>query len=170
MIQIREEEPPDIAAIREVCDQAFGQPQEGEVVDSLRRNCEDLLSLVAVDQRQVVGHIFFSPVTVDSGEKPILGMGLAPMAVLPEFQRQGTGAELISVGIAMLKQKECPFIIVLGHADYYPRFGFERASQYGIQSEWDVPDDAFMVLVLDDAKMEGISGVARYRPEFAEAM
>ena len=170
MIQIRKEHPQDIEAIRQVCDRAFGQPQEGEVVDSLRRNCEGLLSLVAVDQSQVVGHIFFSPATVDSGEKPILGMGLAPMAVLPEFQRQGIGSELIRVGVAMLKQKGCPFIIVLGHADYYPRFGFERASQYGIRSEWDVPDDAFMVLELDDAKMEGISGVASYRPEFAEAM
>jgi putative acetyltransferase len=170
MIQIREEQPQDIEAIREVCDQAFGQLQESDLVDSLRRNCKDLLSLVAVDQSRVVGHIFFSPVTVETGEKPILGMGLAPMAVLPEFQRLGIGSELVRAGVDALRQKGCPFIIVLGHSDYYPRFGFERASQYGIRSEWDVPDDAFMVLVLDDVKMEGISGVAKYRPEFAEAM
>jgi putative acetyltransferase len=170
MIQIRQEEPRDIEAIGQVCDQAFGQPQEGAVVDSLRRNCEDLLSLVAVSENRVVGHILFSPVTVEQEGKTFQGVGLAPMAVLPEFQRKGIGSELVRAGIAMLKQKGCPFIIVLGHADYYPRFGFERASQYGIRSEWDVPDDAFMVLALDDEKMEGILGVARYRPEFAEAM
>jgi putative acetyltransferase len=170
MIQIRKEKPKDVEAIRQVCDRAFEQPQEGEVVEGLRRNCEDRLSLVAVDQNRVVGHIFFSPVTVESGDRLILGMGLAPMAVLPEFQRQGIGSELVRAGVAALRQKGCPFIIVLGHADYYPRFGFERASQCGIRSEWDVPDDAFMVLVLDDAKMEGISGIAKYRPEFAEAM
>ncbi len=97
-------------------------------------------------------------------------MGLAPMAVLPENQRQGIGSKLIKTGISKMKNRKCPFIIVVGHPDYYPRFGFEPASRYGIQSEWDVPDEAFMILVFDEDKMRGISGVAKYLPEFAEAM
>jgi len=93
-------------------------------------------------------------------------MALAPMAVLPEFQQRGVGSELVRTGIAELKRRLSPFVIVLGHAGYYPRFGFQPAAVYGIRSEWEVPDDAFMLLVLDESEMRGISGVALYRPEF----
>jgi len=170
MIKIREEHKQDIQAIREVNIRAFGQTQEADVVDKLRQNCNNLLSLVAVMQNQVVGHILFSPVTLESGERTTEGMGLAPMAVLPEHQRQGIGSELIRAGIAGLKRRRWPFVIVLGHAEYYPRFGFESASRYEIRSEWEVPNDAFMILVLNKSKMQGMSGLAKYRPEFAEAM
>ena len=85
------------------------------------------------------------------------------MSVLPEYQRQGIGSELVRTGITELKNGRCPFVIVLGHAEYYPRFGFERASAHGISSEWEVPDEAFMVLMLDEAVMRDASGVARYR-------
>ena len=169
MIRIREEQSEDIPIIREVNKRAFGQPQEADVVDELRRNCNDLMSLVAVAQDQVVGHILFSPVTIESEDRIVRGVGLAPMAVLPEYQRKGVGAELIRTGITRLGSKGCPFVIVLGHAEYYPRFGFETASRYGVRSEWDVPDDAFMILILNKSEMQGISGLARYRPEFAEA-
>lgn len=149
---------------------AFGQPQEADVVDKLRQNCPDLLPLVAVLDKRIVGHILFSPATVEAKGMVIHGMGLAPMSVLPEYQRQGIGSQLVRSGIEELKERHCPFVIVLGHAEYYPRFGFEPASTQGISSEWEVPDEAFMVLVLDEAVMRGISGVARYRLEFAEAM
>jgi putative acetyltransferase len=149
---------------------AFGQPQEADVVDKLRQNCPDLLSLVAVMDNRVVGHILFSPATIQGRDGTLHGMGLAPMGVLPEYQRQGIGSQLVRTGITELKNGRCPFVIVLGHAEYYPRFGFERASAHGIRSEWDVPDEAFMILVLDEPEMRGISGVARYQPEFAEAM
>jgi putative acetyltransferase len=169
MIRIREEQSEDIPVIREVNKRAFGQPQEADIVDELRRNCNDLLSLVAVAQDQVVGYILFSPATIESEDRIVRGVGLAPMAVLPEYQRKGVGAELIRTGITRLESKGCPFVIVLGHAEYYPRFGFETASRYGLRSEWDVPDDAFMILILNKSEMQGISGLARYRPEFAEA-
>lgn len=169
MIRIREEQSEDIRVIRKVNERAFGQPKEADVVDELRRNCNDLLSLVAVAQNQVVGHILFSPATIESEDRIVRGVGLAPMAVLPEYQRKGVGAELIRTGITRLENKGCPFVIVLGHAEYYPRFGFETASRYGVRSEWEVPDDAFMILVLNKSEMQGISGLARYRPEFAEA-
>lgn len=170
MITIRREEWQDRKAIREVNLLAFGQPQEADVVDKLRQNCSDLLSLVAVRDDRVVGHILFSPATVEGKERVLHGMGLAPMSVLPEYQRQGIGSQLVREGVAELKERHCPFVIVLGHAEYYPRFGFERASVHGISSEWEVPDEAFMVLVLDEAVMLGASGMARYRPEFAEAI
>ena len=121
-------------------------------------------------QDQVVGHIFFSPAKTESLERTVQGMALAPMAVLPEFQRQEIGSELVQTGIEKLKERQCPFIIVLGHTEYYPRFGFDPASNYGIRSEWEVLDDAFMILVLNEPDMNGISAIAKYRPEFTEAM
>ena len=174
MIGIRAERPEDIGEIRKVIEeaftQAFGQAPETDLVDRLRENCPGLLSIVAVNGDIVVGHILFSQVKIE-GDKLIKGMGLAPMAVLPKFQLQGIGTKLVQAGIEMLKSNGCPFVIVLGHPDYYPRFGFEPASHEGIRCQWEgVPDEAFMILILDEKAMEGISGVARYRSEFDEAM
>jgi putative acetyltransferase len=171
MIIVREERSEDIEAVRMVNETAFGQPAEANIVDKLRENCRDLLSLVAVQNDAVVGHILFSPAKVEGERKTMLGMGLAPMAVLPAWQRQGIGTLLAQKGIVILKDRGCPFVIVLGHPEYYPRFGFERASLYGIRSQWEgVPDEAFMILILDAAAMRNASGVARYRDEFDEAM
>jgi putative acetyltransferase len=171
MIRIREEQPEDIPAIRELNRRAFGQPQEADLVDKLRRNCNNLLSLVALMEDQVVGHVIFSPASIERAGGAIEGMGLAPMAVLPEYQRRGIGSKLIGSGIAKLASRGCPFVIVLGHADYYPRFGFEPASRYNIRSQWEVPDDIFMILILNKSEIRNIpAGVAKYRPEFAEAM
>jgi putative acetyltransferase len=97
----------------------------------------------------------------------MIGAALAPMAVLPERQRQGIGSELIAVGTQRLKDAGCPFIIVLGHHEYYPRFGFVPASTLGIRCQWNVPDNVFMVLVLDETKMRGVTGLAKYRDEFS---
>jgi putative acetyltransferase len=163
-LEIREERLDDIAAVRDVNRRAFGQELEGKIFDALRSNRAALLSLVATLNGQVVGHIMYSPITVGDDAK---GAAVGPMAVLPEFQRQGIGSKLIETGNRKLKDADCPFIIVLGHADYYPRFGFEPASERGIKCEWDVPNDAFMLLILDETKMEGVSGVAKYRPEFS---
>ena len=170
MIRIREEQPEDIEAIREVNIRAFGQSQEADLVDNLRQSCNDLLSLVALMENRVAGHIFFSPSRVEAEDRAVQGMGLAPMGVLPEYQRRGIGSELIRSGMATLASRQCPFVIVLGHAAYYPRFGFEPASRYGIRREWDVPDDAFMIRVFNESEMNDISRIARYRPEFSEAM
>ena len=163
-IDIRQEHTGDAEAIRRVNTEAFGQVQEAQLVDALRNGCADLLSLVAVDGQDIVGHILFSPALLGDVE----GMGLAPMAVIPARQREGIGSELVRAGLAKLEERGCPFVIVLGHADYYPRFGFEPASAHGVRCEWDVPDDVFMLLVLDNTTMSGVSGLARYRPEFAQ--
>jgi putative acetyltransferase len=163
-IEIREECPDDVVAVRDLNRRAFGQDQESNIVDALRANRAALLSLVATLNDQVVGHIMYSPVSV--GGK-LTGAALGPMAVLPECQRQGIGSKLIDAGNQKLKDAGYPFIIVVGHADYYPRFGFRPASEYGIKCEWDVPNDVFMLLVLDEAKMAGVSGLAKYRHEFS---
>ena len=170
MITIRKEEPGDISGIRTVNILAFGQILEADLVDTLRRSCPDALSLVAIADDKVVGHILFSPATIETETRIIKDMGLAPMAVLPEFHRQGIGSQLVRTGLAELRRLRCPFVIVLGHPDYYPRFGFVPASTFGVRSEWDVPDHAFMMLVLGGTKLEGIQGVAKYRAEVAEAM
>jgi putative acetyltransferase len=170
-IKIREEIFKDIDAIRTINEQAFGQPQEANIVDKLRANCDGLLSLVALQDEKIIGHILFSPVTIEGHHGFLEGMGLAPMAVLSEFQRQGVGSMLIRAGIEILKKSGCPFIIVLGHPEYYPRFGFEPASRYRIRSQWEgVPDHAFMILWLEKSRMNHVSGVAKYRDEFNEAM
>lgn len=171
MISIREETPEDISAIRTINQQAFGRSEEAQVVDTLRESCDNLLSLVAESGGQVVGHILFSPVTIGAEHGIVHGMGLAPMAVLPGYQRQGIGSSLVRHGLALLLDRGCPFVIVLGHPDYYPRFGFELASKHGITSQWEgIPDEAFMILVFDESIMAGVSGVARYRDEFDDAM
>ena len=171
MITIRPEQPNDIVAVRAINETAFDGPAEAAVVDSLRTACPDALSLVAVEDDRIVGHIFFSPAFVSAGKEATRGMGLAPMAVLPERQRQGVGSLLVRAGIEALRERNCPFIIVLGHPEYYPRFGFVPASQHGLSCQWDgVPDEAFMALILDEGAMAGVSGTARYRDEFDEAM
>jgi putative acetyltransferase len=164
LIEIREERPNDVGAIRDLNRRAFEQDQESNIVDALRANGAALLSLVATLNDRVVGHITYSSLSIDG---KLRGAALGPMAVLPDCQRQGIGSKLIEAGNRKLKDAGCPFIIVVGHADYYPRFGFRPASEHGIKCEWDVPDDVFMLLVLDPAKMEGVSGLAKYRHEFS---
>lgn len=172
MTTIRKERPEDVPAIRQVNERAFGQPLEADVVDKLRRTCEGCLSLVATNRGRVVGHVLFSPAAVErQGRTALEGMGLAPVAVLPEYQRQGIGSLLVREGLSMLQASACPFVIVLGHPEYYPRFGFQRASKYGFTSQWEgVPDEAFMILVFDAPTLTGVSGVVRYRSEFDAAM
>ena len=171
MATIRHEQLDDINAVRAVNEIAFGQPAEAAIVDSIRDACPDAVSLVAVDANQIVGHILFSPVLASSEEGSVQGMGLGPMAVVPERQRQGIGSLMVKAGIETLRERSCPFIIVLGHPEYYPRFGFRPASQYGLSCQWEgVPDNAFMVLVLDKTAMAGVSGVVKYRDEFDQAM
>jgi putative acetyltransferase len=161
--EIREERPDDIAAIREVNRRAFGQSLEGEIVDALRANGGVLLSLVAVTDGKIVGHILYSPVVVGASS----GAALGPMSVLPEYQRQGIGSQLVTTGNRRIGEAGHPFVIVLGHPQFYPRFGFTPASARGITCRWDVPDDVFMVLILDSVETEGLTGLAQYRSEFS---
>ncbi len=171
MIEIRKELQSDYGAVRDINDQAFGQSEEGLIVDKLRESCEEAISLVALSDGKIAGHIFFSPVTIETRAGTIKGMGLAPMAILPELQNLGIGSKLVTEGLRILREKKYPFVIVLGHERFYPRFGFKKASDFGLKCQWEgVPDEAFMVIIFDSAVMHNISGVARYRDEFNEAM
>lgn len=171
MVEIRVELPGDIEAVREVNEKAFGEPQEAEIVDALRTTCKELLSLVAVHNNRVIGHILFSPVTLVGPSYELTGMGLAPMAVHPRFQRNGIGSLLVRQGLRQLRDQGCPFVIVLGQPEYFPRFGFIPASWRKISCQWPgVPDESFMVLPLDGSAIPSAGGEARYMDEFDQAM
>ncbi|MCB9422396.1 MAG: N-acetyltransferase [Ardenticatenaceae bacterium] len=165
-MEVRQEVPADVSAIYSVNEQAFGRPDEANLVDKLRTNNKITLSLVAEENGRIVGHVLFSPMTLETetGSYPIIGLG--PVAVLPEMQRLGIGSRLIEAGLDLLKERGETAVIVLGHSDYYPRFGFVRASQFGIQSSYDVPDEAFMALELQEGSLNGRAGVVYYQPEF----
>lgn len=136
-------------------------------MDLLRAHNAVLLSLVAAVENRVVGHILYSPVRLGSGPNELHGAALAPMAVLPQFQRHGIGSQLVAEGTRQLREANYPFIVVLGHPAYYPRFGFVPASRYGVRCQWQVADDAFMLLPLNPSWVSGMFGLARYRDEFA---
>jgi len=152
MIEIRKEEPRDQESIHRLNVAAFADDAEATIIDNLRVSCDNFLSFVALADATVVGHILFTPVTVAGGG--VGAMGLAPMAVLPSYQRKGIGSQLVHYGLQYLRQSGCPFVIVLGHPEYYPRFGFELASSYGLLSQWEgVPDEAFMIVVFDSSSL-----------------
>jgi putative acetyltransferase len=153
--------------VRAVLLDAFGQPEEADLVDALRKGAAFLpeLSLVAQAGPSVVGHILFTRLEV-RGDDARPGLALAPMAIARGFQRLGIGGQLIRAGLAAAREKGEPFVVVLGHADYYPRFGFERASRFGIRAPMDVPVANLMALELRAGALAGVSGVVRWAPEF----
>ena len=167
-VTIRREQEQDIEGIRQVNRAAFGGEYEVDVVDQLRFNCPEILSLVAIEDKKVIGHILFSPAQIAQADGlTLLGMGLGPLAVLPERQNQGIGSALCQEGMRQMEKQGAPFVVVLGHPEYYPRFGFERASIYGVKSSFeDVPDEAFMICIFNKPAMARTRGVAHYRPEF----
>ncbi len=169
MIEIRKEESKDRDAVHHLNLIAFDNGPEAVLVDKLRASCNEYLSFVAVEDGSVIGHILFTPVTVE--DCSATGMGLAPMSVLPSQQRKEIGSRLVRYGLEFLRNAGCPFVIVLGHPEYYPRFGFELASNYQLRSQWKgVPDDAFMIVMFDGGVLPKTGGIAKYRDEFNDAM
>ena len=124
------------------------------------------MSLVAEVGATVAGHVLFSPVSVESSRALALGVGLAPLAVRPEFQRRGIGARLVEAGLSACRRAGFGFVVVLGAPRYYRRFGFRRALADGLRNEYGV-DEEFMVLALDPGALAGVSGVVTYATEFA---
>lgn len=163
---IRPEQAEDIAAIRQVNTLAFGQASAADLVDALRHAGVLTISLAAVKDGHVVGHIAFSPVTITSETRTIGALGLAPMAVLPEYQRMGIGSRLVEAGLAACRQTNYGIVVVLGHPHYYPRFGFMSSKPHGIVWERDVPEEVFMVQEVKEGTLAQTQGVVKYRPEF----
>ena len=165
-MRIRPETESDRAAVRAVNAAAFETPAEADLVESLRRKGVSLISLVAEAEGKVVGHILFSPVSLaEHGHLKL--MGLAPMAVAPNHQRKGIGSALVRQGLARCKEGGYCAVVVVGHANYYPRFGFVPAHRHGLRCEYDVPSDVFMVAELVAGALKGSSGLVRYDGAFA---
>jgi predicted N-acetyltransferase YhbS len=150
-IVIRKERPGDEDSIRDLTAQAFatselGHHGEAQLIDRLRASCAEMISLVAEIDDHVVGHILFTPAVIDSGERQWHGMGLGPMSVLPEYQGKRIGSRLIGAGLAAMRDAAVPFVIVLGHRNYYPKFGFVPASNFGIKSTYGSAADEVSLL------------------------
>jgi putative acetyltransferase len=168
MLLIRTEKQSDISAIRKVNERAFKGSIEARLVDLLREANRATISLVATFDDRVVGHILFSPITIESNLRNIRGLGLAPLAVLPEYQRRGIGSSLVTKGLEECRKKGCDIVVVLGDVRYYTRFGFKHARLYGLSNEYNV-DENFMALELKEGTLNSVSGLVRYQPEFKEA-
>lgn len=168
MITIRKETPADYAAVRNVNNRAFGQRDEGLIVDRLRERGMAIISLVAAEDDRIIGHILFSPVTVESDKGKFEAVALAPMSVLPERQRKGLGTRLVKAGLEECLKLGHEIVFVLGHPKYYPRFGFVQAKKKGIGCEFEVSDEAWMVLEIKEGALAGRKGVVKYQPEFSE--
>ena len=166
-MQIRDETSADIDAVRGLNLAAFDGAAEAKLVDGLRENAEPLISLVAEDEGEIVGHILFSPV-IHSQDGDLRIMGLAPMAVTPDKQNAGIGTALVESGLERCRESGIAAVIVLGHPRYYPRFGFVPSSELGIVSEYDVPEEVFMVLELESGALQNKSGRVHYHREFGK--
>ncbi|MEG3896584.1 MULTISPECIES: N-acetyltransferase [unclassified Microcoleus] len=165
-MEIRTENLEDAEAVRNVNIAAFGRENEANLVDRLR-GMASTFSFVAVQSDRIVGHLFFSPVVVEGKCSSNLSiLGLAPVAVLPEYQRQGVGTLLIRQGLEECRRSGFQAVVVLGHPDFYSRFGFVPASSKSLKCEYDVPDEAFMVLELESGALQDCSGTVKYRSEF----
>jgi putative acetyltransferase len=161
---IRDEQPPDREEVRKVNEAAFGRPDEADLIEKLRAEGANLLSLVAEIDGQIVGHILFSRMTVQTEQGPVAAVSLAPMAVLPEHQGQMAGSLLVRRGLAELRDRGERIVIVLGHKKYYPRFGFSPEKARYLNSPF--PPDALMALELSDGALDGVHGAVRYPPAF----
>jgi putative acetyltransferase len=167
MPEIRSETPEDVASVRTVIERAFGRTDEADLVDALRSNVPSSISIVAVEDDRVVGHILFSPVRVAAEDSAFGATALAPLAVAPEYQNRGIGAALVRAGLDECRRRGERVVFVLGHPSYYPRFGFEPSKPRGVGCEFDVSDEAFMVAELEPDALEGRTGTVHYRPEFS---
>ena len=169
MIVIRPETTEDVDSIRYVNEQAFGQEDESKLIEKLRDHGVLTISLVAVQDGEIVGHIAFSPVVIESELSNFVAITLAPMAVLPAYQRKGIGSQMVRAGLEECRRLGHEIIVVLGHPDYYPRFGFMPAKPKGIDCEFEVPDEAWMILELKEGILGGRSGTVKFQPVFHEA-
>ncbi|MFZ2053831.1 MAG: N-acetyltransferase [Candidatus Aminicenantales bacterium] len=172
--EIQPEGPEDAAGIRKVNRLAFGGEAESFLVEEVRRSPGFIpeLSLVAVRQARVVGHILFSRIMIvpyDRPDQPVPALALAPMAVHPDFQKQGIGSALARRGLEVCRELGHEIVVVVGHPAYYPRFGFAPARAMGLEAPFPVPDEAFLAMELMPGALSGVRGMVVYPPAFEEA-
>jgi putative acetyltransferase len=163
---IRLEKPEYQIGIRHINTEAFDTDAEANLIDALRKSGTPLISLVAEENGELVGHILFSPVTLETGNCNISIAGLAPMAVAPAFQKGKIGSMLVKEGLSHCKKAGYAAVVVLGHPDYYPRFGFIPSVNYGIKPEFDVPAEVFMAKELRKGALTDCNGIVKYHKVF----
>jgi putative acetyltransferase len=173
MINIRLETPDDISTVRQLTVDAFsscefGHNGEADLVEVLRTNHTESISLIAERNEEQLGHLLFSPATIRTGDTLLSGMGLGPMSVTPNFQGEGIGSKLITQGLSLLNEKGCPFVLVLGHPTYYPRFGFDLSEKHHIEHGFKgIGQEYFFINFLDETIAPSvIGGRAFYSEEF----
>lgn len=164
--QIFAENPEDAPSIRRVLEAAFGRSEEADLVEALRRRGAVTLSLVASQKDRIIGHLLFSPVTIKSPVNSVPAVGLGPMGVFPPCQQKGVGTALIRSGLKICQQEGHQIALVLGDPDYYARFGFATAADFGLSCEFAVPEQFFMVFELQAGALQGKKGVVIYPDEF----
>ena len=159
-IKLRPEQPGDYQGITRVNDIAFKRKAEGKLIEELRKadNYDSNLSIVAETEAEIIGHILFTPVSIKNKGHHYKSLALAPMSVLPEFQKRNVGKLLVIFGLQIAKESGYESVIVLGHPSYYPKLGFKRASKWSIKSPFPAPDEAFMAIELFPGSLDGISG------------
>lgn len=162
-ILIRPEQPGDEPQIRTIHQRAFPSDAESRLVDNLRTANRLPLSLLAACGDSMLGHIALSPVTLHDRE---IGWGLAPVAVLPEFQRQGIAHRLIEEGLRVARKSSIPLVVVLGSPAYYSRFGFQPAARWQLSDEY-AGREAFQALELTANSIPASGGLIKYAPEFS---
>jgi len=164
---LRDEQPGDRAPVRALNERAFGQPAEADLVEALHQAGAVVAALVCEVAGEIVGHLLFSEVEIQrAGGKRLVGLG--PMAVEPSMQRQGIGSRLVREGLARCAGLGFDGVVLVGHPEYYPRFGFVPARELGLRCEYDVPPEVFMALALPGRSLAGASGLVRYHPAFAD--
>ena len=164
---IRTEARTDRESIRAVNLSAFETASEADLVDALLEQATPTVSLVADDNGDVIGHIMFSPVSL-TGWANLTLMGLAPMAVAPNHQRKDIGSALIRAGLEQCKKLDIDAVVVLGYPEYYSRFGFSTSSEFGIDTEYDVPKEVFMAIELKPEALRGRTGTVKYHAAFGD--
>ena len=166
MMNIRIEKDSDKELIWKLNSHAFPTNVEADLVDILRNSGVTLISMVAEEEGEIIGHILFSDVELIGNKSKIKLAGLGPMAVIPKLQRKGIGSKLVNAGLEHCRKKGYDAVVVLGYPEYYPKFGFVPSVEYSIKCEFEVPSEAFMILELKKGAFNGLSGTIRYHESF----
>lgn len=179
MITLRTEEEKDYKKVFEIIEQAFktleySDHQEHFLVEKLRKSHNFIpeLSIVAdfvnddTGEKELIGHILFTKISIESNSESFESLALAPVSVKPEYQNQGIGGHLIAFGHLIAQEMGYKSVVLVGHEKYYPKFGYRRASKFGITFPFDVPEENGMAIELVDNGLKNVKGIVKYPKEF----